>query len=140
MARNLDSTQVEELRAKQLESCPAALKISLIITGFQEDAAAKATFFTVEAQLDKEDGAKVTSETRHRYSQLLEFNEKLINEKYGAIRILRLFPPKKFIGNKEGDFVTQRKDALQLWLNELVSDEETCADPRVREFFQLTVE
>jgi hypothetical protein len=133
MAKNLDSAQVEELRAKQLESCPAELKISLIITGFQEDAAAKATFFTVEGQLDKDDGTKTTSEGRYRYSQLLEFNEK-----YGAIRLLRLFPPKKFIGNKEGDFVTQRRDALQLWLNELVSDEETCADRRIREFFKLT--
>jgi hypothetical protein len=137
MANNLDSTQVEELRAKQLEGCPAELKISLIITGFQEDAAAKATFFTVEGQLDKADGTKATSEARYRYSQLLEFNEKLINEKYGAIRLLRQFPPKKFIGNKEGDFVTQRRDALQAWLTELVSDEETSADPRIREFFKL---
>jgi hypothetical protein len=137
MAKNLDSTQVEELRAKQLESCPAQLKISLIITGFQEDAAAKATFFTIEGQLDKDDGTKTTTEGRFRYSQLLEFNEKLINEKYGAIRLLRLFPPKKFIGNKEGDFVTQRRDALQAWLSELVSDEETCADPKIHQFFKL---
>jgi hypothetical protein len=137
MAKNLDSTQVDELRAKQLESCPAELKLSLIITGFQEDAAAKATFFTVEGQVDKDDGTKTTSEGRYRYSQLLELNETLINEKYGAIRLLRLFPPKKFIGNKEGDFVTQRRDALQVWLNELVSDEETCADPRILEYFKL---
>jgi hypothetical protein len=61
--RNLDATQVEELRAKQLEHCPAALENSLIITGFQEDAAAKATFFTVE------------SEGRDGYSQLLELTK-----------------------------------------------------------------
>jgi hypothetical protein len=133
---NLDSTEVAELKAKQFEQCPAEQKVSIIITGFQEDARAKATFFNIEAARLTADGSERKADGRFRYSQLLEFNESLIQD-YGAIRILRLFPPKKFVGNKEGSFVQQRKDALQTWLNELVADEETCADPKLLTFFQI---
>jgi hypothetical protein len=137
MAKSLDSSQVEGLRAQQRESCRAARNISLIITSFQEDAAAKATFFTIEAMLDLDDGTQMKTEGRFRYSQLFDFNEKLINEKYGLIRMLRVFPPKKFIGNKAGDFVAQRRDGLQAWLDELVADEEAAADPLILTFFNL---
>jgi hypothetical protein len=68
---------------------------------------------------------------------LLDFNEKLINGEYGAIRISRLLPPKKFIGRKVGDFVTQRTHALQVSLNAIVADEETYADPIIHRFFKL---
>jgi hypothetical protein len=65
---------------------------------------------------------------------LLEFNDTLIHD-YGNIRILRLFPPKKWVGNREGNFVQQRLDAIQKWLNELIEDEELCDDPKFRNFF-----
>ena len=69
-----------------------------------------------------------------RYSILLDFNENLIHD-YGAIHILRMFSPKKWVGNKQGDFVQQRMEAIQKWMTELVEDEELCDDPKLRSFF-----
>jgi hypothetical protein len=131
----MSGLSAEDLKAKQLESCPSASKISLVITGAAEDPLAKATFYTTQCTVVN-DGAESTTENRYRYSQLLEFNDSLIHD-YGAIRILRLFPPKKWVGNREGNFVQQRQDAIQTWLNELIADEELCDDPKVREFFKV---
>jgi len=136
---NLDSTEAAAIKAKQYEQCPAPRKISIVITGFQEDARAKATFFNIDASILLDDGTEKKSDDRFRYSQLLELNESLVQD-YGNIRILRLFPPKKFVGNKEGSFVQQRKDALQIWLNELVADEETSVDSKLLAFFKLATE
>ena len=134
---NLDPATIDAIKEKQLASCPVENKIALIITGNQEDAAAKATFYNFRCYLQDSNGSEIKcSEDRYRYSQLLEFNEQLMHD-YGAIRLLRLFPPKKWIGNKEGDFVTQRQEAIQNWLNELCEDEETAQDPKILKFFKL---
>ncbi|KAH0787681.1 PX domain containing protein [Histomonas meleagridis] len=135
---NLDQQTVNSMIEAQLASCEGQEKITLIITGHQDDAAAaKATFFNIQAKKYDTNGSVVkTSEERYRYSQLLDFNESLILD-YGNIRILRLFPPKKWVGNKSTDFVTQRQEALQKWLNELVEDEETSSDPKILRFFKL---
>jgi hypothetical protein len=121
----------ETLKAKQLESCPSESKISLVITSTVDDG--KATFYITQCTIVV-NGVESTKENRFRYSQLLEFNEALTKD-YGAIRILRLFPPKKWVGNREGNFVQQRLDAIQLWMNELIEDEELCDDQKVRNFF-----
>jgi hypothetical protein len=81
-------------------------------------------------------GVETTTENRYRYSVLLEFNDALIHD-YGAIRILRLFPPKKWVGNRQGNFVQQRQDAIQAWLNEIIADQELCDDAKVRAFFKV---
>ncbi|OHT11901.1 PX domain containing protein [Tritrichomonas foetus] len=134
---NLDPSTIDSIKEKQLASCPVDNKIALIITGHQDDPAAKATFFNFRCYLHDSTGAEQKcSENRYRYSQLLDFNESLIHD-YGAIRLLRTFPPKKFIGNKETDFVTQRMEALQNWLNELCEDEETAQDKKLLAFFNL---
>jgi hypothetical protein len=130
------SDATADLKAKQLESCPSESKISLIITGSADDPVAKATFYVTQCTVVN-NGVETTSENRYRYSGLLDFNDSLIHD-YGAIRILRLFPPKKWVGNREGNFVQQRQDAIQNWLNELIADEELCDDPKVREFFKVT--
>jgi hypothetical protein len=124
-----------DLKARQLESCPSESKISLIITGTADDPAAKATFYITQCTVVN-GGVESTTENRYRYSALLDFNDSLIHD-YGAIRILRLFPPKKWVGNREGNFVQQRQDAIQTWLNELIADEELCDDPKVREYFKV---
>ncbi|OHS94583.1 PX domain containing protein [Tritrichomonas foetus] len=137
---NLDASVIDAIKEKQLEGCPVDNKIALIITGHQEDAAAKATFFNTRCYLFDSNGAEQkTSEGRYRYSQLLDFNDSLIHD-YGAIRLLRTFPPKKWVGNKEGDFVAQRMEALQNWLTELCLDEETAQDKKVLAFFNLNTE
>jgi hypothetical protein len=128
-----DSTA--DLKTKQLESCPSESKISIIITGTADDPVAKATFYNTQCTVVN-NGSESTSENRYRYSQLLEFNDSLIHD-YGAIRILRLFPPKKWVGNREGNFVQQRQEAIQTWLNELIADEELCDDTKIREFFKI---
>ena len=134
---NLDQQTVNSMIEAQLASAEGQEKITLVITGHQDDAAAKATFFNIQAKKYDTNGSVVkTSEERYRYSQLLEFNDSLILD-YGNIRILRLFPPKKWVGNKAMDFVTQRQEALQKWLDELVEDEETSSDPKVLKFFKL---
>ena len=133
---SLDSSAIDAIREKQLDSAPGDTKLTLVITGHQEDPAAKATFFNVSASFTGSDGTEKTSEGRYRYSQLLDFNEQLIHD-YGAIRLLRTFPPKKLIGNKEVDFVAQRMEALQNWMSELCADEETCQDKRLLAFFKL---
>jgi hypothetical protein len=133
----LDSSDITALKEKHFGICPAQNKLSLVITGSQEDAAAKATFYTVEATLKADGGEEKKAEQRYRYSQLFDFNEVLIHE-YGAIRIFRNFPPKKLIGNKAGDFVAQRRDGLQTWLSEIVEDEELSEAPIILKFFKLT--
>jgi hypothetical protein len=129
------SDAAADLKAKQLESCPSDSKISLVITGATEDPVAKATFYLTQCTVVN-GGVESPTENRYRYSQLLEFNDSLIHD-YGAIRILRLFPPKKWVGNREGNFVQQRQDAIQTWLNELIADEELCDDLKIREFFKV---
>ena len=134
---NLDSATVDAIKERQLSQCPVENKIALVITGHQEDAAAKATFYNFRCYLFDSNGTEQKcSEERYRYSQLLDFNEKLIHD-YGAIRLLRLFPPKKWIGNKEGDFVTQRREAIQNWLTEICQDEELAQEPQVLKYFKL---
>jgi hypothetical protein len=124
-----------DLKSKQFESCPSESKISIIITSATDDPIAKATFYVTQCSVIN-NGTESTTENRYRYSQLLEFNDSLIHD-YGAIRILRLFPPKKWVGNREGNFVQQRQDAIQTWLNELIADEELCDDTKIREFFKV---
>lgn len=127
---------MSEIREGQLSSCVGSPKIALVIQNSVEDPVAKATFYVTQVTQVEEDGVEHVSEQRYRYSQLLAFNEMLKLE-YGEIRIMRLFPPKKWVGNKEGDFVETRQSAIQNWMTALVKDEETCHDPRVREFFQI---
>ena len=132
---NLEQSTIDGIKDKQFDACPGETKLALVITGHQEDVAAKATFFNVNAYYG--DNEPVAG--RFRYSQLLDFNDSLIHD-YGPIRLLRTFPPKKLIGNKEMDFVTQRMEALQNWMTELCSDEETCQDKKVLTFFNIKVE
>lgn len=133
----VDPSVIAEIKEKQLTGCPAENKISLVITGHQEDPAAKATFFQIVATRVDPSGAEQSANNSCRYSQLLELNEKLIYN-YGQIRLLRTFPPKKFVGNRVGDFVVMRRDALQAWLTELVLDEEMAVEPEILHFFQLS--
>lgn len=128
-----------ELKEKQLASCKAPTKISLVILNYADDPQAKATFYNTQCTLVDENGQEHVKEERYRYSQLLDFNEQLIHD-YGAIRLLRVFPPKKWVGNREGDFVQQRMEKIQEWMNELVEDEEICQDGKLRAFFKLTQE
>jgi hypothetical protein len=121
----------DALKAKQLESCPSESKIALVITGTVDDG--KATFYITQCTVVA-NGVETSKENRFRYSQLLDFNDTLIHD-YGNIRILRLFPPKKWVGNREGNFVQQRLDAIQKWLSEIIEDEELCDDPKLRTFF-----
>ena len=127
----------QQIKEKQLAACPSPNKLTIVITGHRDDAATKATFFNFTSSLlNAEGGSEKIAESSYRYSQLLEFNEKLIHN-YGAIRLLRTFPPKKYVGNKEGDFVVMRRDAIQNWATELCSDEELCEDPDVLRQFKL---
>jgi hypothetical protein len=126
-----------ELKAKQLESCPSKTKIAIVILNYADDPVAKATFYNTECTFVDENGVEHVSENRYRYSALLDFNETLVHD-YGAIRILRLFPPKKWVGNKEGSFVQQRMEQIQKWLTEIVEDEELCEDQKVRDYFHLS--
>jgi hypothetical protein len=128
----------DDLKSKQLESCPSQSKVSLVIVNTVDDPASKATFYVIQAIVVDSSGNQQQQEPRYRYSQLLEFNDTLIHD-YGAIRILRLFPPKKFVGNKEGSFVQQRKDAIQEWLNEIIADEELVDDAKIRKFFNVAL-
>lgn len=123
-----------ELREKQLANCKSQSKIALVITNFADDPATKATFYTTQCTRVDENGQEHIEENKYRYSQLLEFNEVLI-QNYGAIRLLRVFPPKKWVGNREGNFVQQRMEKIQEWMTELVEDEEICDDQKLREFF-----
>ena len=134
---SLNAETINSITVAQLAACKGQEKITLVITGHQDDAAEKATFFNVQAKKYDTSGAVVkTAEGRFRYSQLFDFNERLIFN-YGNIRMLRVFPPKKWVGNKAMDFIAQRQEVLQKWLNELVEDEETCADPIILKFFNL---
>ena len=133
---NTDQSVISEIKNLQISGCASKSKISLVITGFQDDAQAKATFFNVQCTTVDPSGSESTSENRFRYSQLYDLNEKLIHE-YGNIRLLRNFPPKKVVG-KNIDFLQQRKEGLQQWMTELILDEEICEEPLVREFFGLT--
>ena len=131
-----DPSLIATIKESQFKACPSANKISLVISGHHDDPSTKATFFDIHC-IKIQDGNEFSSDVSYRYSQLYDFNEKLIYN-YGAIRLLRTFPPKKIIGNKESDFIQIRQDGLQNWLNELVSDEETCEDPLIRSFFKLS--
>lgn len=126
-----------ELKEKQLQNCKSQSKIAIVIQNYADDPVAKATFYNTQCTRIDANGQEQVTENRYRYSQLLEFNEQLMHD-YGAIRILRLFPPKKWVGNRQGDFVQQRMEAIQAWMTELVEDEELCDDPKVRSFFKLT--
>jgi hypothetical protein len=128
----------EDLKAKQLESCPSKFKVSIVITSTVDDPASKATFYVTQCTVVDASGNEQSSEQRYRYSALLEFNDGLLHD-YGAIRVLRLFPPKKFVGNKEGNFVQQRKDAIQQWMSEIVADEELIEDPKIRNYFKVAL-
>ena len=130
---SVEASVQAEIKEKQLAACPSENKITIVITGHHEDAVQKATVFDFVSTIN-ENGTEKTATTKYRYSRLLTFNEELI-KKYGNIRLLRVFPPKKFVGNKEGDFVVMRRDAIQAWATELVTDEEVCEDPDVRKFF-----
>jgi hypothetical protein len=105
-----------------------------VITSTVDDG--KATFYIAQCTVVA-NGVESTKKNCFRYSQLLDFNEGLMKD-YGAIRILRLFPPKKWVGNHDGNFVQQRLEAIQLWMSELIEDEELCDDQKVRTFFGLT--
>ena len=126
-----------ELKDKQLQNCKSKSKIAIVILNYADDPVAKATFYNTQCTRVDASGQEHVTENRYRYSQLLEFNEQLMHD-YGAIRLLRLFPPKKWVGNRQGDFVQQRMEAIQAWMTELVEDEELCDDPKVRSFFKLT--
>lgn len=129
----VDPSVQNEIKEKQLAACPSENKISIVITGHRDDG--KVVFYTFQCTRN-ENGSVKTTECEYRYSALLEFNEKLIYN-YGAIRLLRLFPPKKFVGNREGDFVVMRRDAIQEWATELCMDEELCEDKLVLQQFKL---
>jgi hypothetical protein len=136
LSMSVDPSVQAEIKEKQLAACPSENKITIVIKSHHDDVATKATFFDFVCTINQ-GGSEKTSETSYRYSQLLEFNEKLIYN-YGNIRLLRTFPPKKFVGNKEGDFIVMRRDAIQEWATELVSDEEICEEPLLLSFFKLT--
>jgi hypothetical protein len=129
----LGSITDDQLRNKQLESCPSESPISLIIIGCQEKHVP--TYYSFECTVVK-NGVTYIRRVRYRYSQLLELNEALMQE-WGAIRVLRLFPPKKVVGNREGTFVKQRRAAIQTWLNEIIAEEEICDELVLRGFFGL---
>jgi sorting nexin-25 len=126
----------EELKAKQIESCPSKSKVALVISSVVDDPVSKATHYVVQSTVVDPDGNERTVEQAYRYSVLLDFNETLIHA-YGLIRILKLFPPKKLVGNHDGNFVQQRKDAIQKWMSEIIADEELVDDPKIRAFFQV---
>ena len=133
---SVDASVQAEIKEKQLAACPGENKITIVIAGHHDDAATKATFFDFVCTINQ-GGSEKTSNVSYRYSELLKFNEEKLIHNYGAIRLLRVFPPKKFVGNKEGDFVVMRRDAIQAWATELVSDEELCEDPDVLAQFKL---
>lgn len=126
-----------ELKERQLATCKSQSKIAIVILNYADDPVAKATFYNTQCTRVDANGQEHVTENRYRYSQLLEFNEQLMHD-YGAIRLLRLFPPKKWVGNREGNFVEQRMAQIQKWMTEIVQDEELCDDPKVRNFFKLT--
>jgi hypothetical protein len=83
--------------------------IDVVISSRVDDgeAAFYSTQFTVVSN-----GAETTKDNRFRPSPLPEFNDGLAHD-YGNTRILRLFPPRKCVGNREGTFIQQGLIAIE---------------------------
>ena len=135
---SVDAATQAAIKEQQLSGCPSEKKIAIVITGNHIDQATKATFYTFQAFKQTGDNT-LTADSSYRYSQLLSFNEELIKN-YGNIRLLRVFPGKKWVGNTDADFVSQRQDQIQKWATELVLDEELCEEPLVLKFFKIPEE
>lgn len=129
--KQVDTSVQDDARTKQMDRCPEDQKVALVITGhFERDGA---TFYNFTSY--SFDGTK--NETSYRYSQLYDFNQSLIR-RYGNIRMLREFPPKK-LNKKDEQIVSARLDSLQIWCTELIWEPDTREDDQLQQFFKLRI-
>lgn len=134
---NVEESVLKKIKQAQIadqEGRPQ--KLVLLITGWNNDISEGAVFYSIDSITIDESGNEILHQTTTRYSALLSLNEQLIH-KYGLMRIYRIFPPKKAVGNKDEKFVQTRQKELQQWLSEIAVDEEASTDKLVLDFFKI---
>jgi hypothetical protein len=90
----------------------------LFIDKYEYDPTIKAVVYHIEIGIQK---AQIVHahKVQRRYSALQQFDSQ-IRPLYKDSRFLQPFPPKKFFGNREADFLVERCDKLQKYLTNLV--------------------
>lgn len=132
------TAKVETLAQKkqtQLSLSVTEPRLYIVINGYEYDFNLDAYLYTVEIGLQNEDIVDIKTR-KIRYSQMYEFDKK-IRPFFQEFRYLLPFPPKKYIGNKNPDFITSRMEQLQTYLGNLVRIPGICTSDAFMQTFRL---
>ena len=78
-------------------------------------------------------GSSETFHVRDRYRTMREYWKNMVSD-YGK-SVPSTFPPKKWFGNKESDFIRHRMEELEHFFNTLLEDPKLAASPITQTYF-----
>lgn len=132
------TAKVETLAQKkqtQLSLSVTEPRLYIVINGYEYDINLDAYLYTVEIGLQNDDIVDIKTR-KIRYSQMYEFDQK-IRPYFQEFRYLLPFPPKKYIGNKNPEFITSRMEQLQTYLGNLVRIPGICTSDAFMQTFRI---
>jgi hypothetical protein len=131
-----ESVSISSLTPKkqtQLQSSISIPPMYISIEGHSFDPAIQATVYRLEIGVQKGDDAIVHS-VSHRYSEIRNFHAE-IRKQFGDSHYLLAIPPKKFIGNRDAQFLEIRAEQLQKYLANLAMIPGIARSPSFTKFF-----
>jgi len=72
---------------------------------------------------------------RDRYCEIRKYWKNMVEE-YGNTIVPSTFPPKKWFGNKDPEFITHRKEKLEHFFNSLLEDPKLATSPITQTYFK----
>jgi hypothetical protein len=128
------STLTEKKQA-QLQSSISIPPMYISIERFSLDTLVHATIYHIEIGIQKNDNVVFHCIDR-RYSELYGLDTE-IRKQFGDSHYLLDFPPKKFYGNKDPEFLQRRCEQLQKYLANLVMIPGISRSPSFTRFFLI---
>ena len=105
-------------KLEMLKSSQSIPRMYIMLSSYEIDTQENAVFYLIEVGVEKGSDIEI-HRVRRRYSAIKEFDDQ-IRVEYSDSRFLMPFPPKKFFGNMEKEFITKRYNELSVYLSNLV--------------------
>jgi hypothetical protein len=133
--KSVSISSLTQKKQSQLQSSISIPPMYISIEGHQFDADIRATLYRLEIGVQKGDAVIVHSTSR-RYSEIRNFDAE-IRKQFGDSHYLLAFPPKKFVGNTNPEFLQIRVEQLQKYLANLVMIPGIARSPSFTRFFLI---
>ena len=118
MESEFSISSLSQKKISQLRSSTIVPHMYIHIEKYDLDPSVNAVLYEIEVGIQKKDTVLIKKIFK-RYSDLKQFDDQ-IRPLFNDNRFLKLFPPKKFFGNKSKEFLDQRAEQLQDYLTNLV--------------------